>query len=143
MKKVIKRKIYDTDTAKQLAFKYVGEFGEACGYEERLYITKRGLYFIFGCGGSDSPYSEPTIKPITKEHADEWETETNEDKGAPAAKTGKAKRTAKTKTPKAGKTGKPGRTRKSPAKKTVKPAETAAAAETAETAAVPAAEDNS
>ena len=80
MKKIIKGHTYDTDTAKQLAFKYVGNFGDAHGYEERLYITKMKQYFVFGTGGPESPYPEPTIKPITQEHADEWEKETSEDK---------------------------------------------------------------
>ena len=80
MKKIIEKKIYDTDTAKQLAFKYVGNFGDANGYEERLYVTKMKLYFIFGTGGSESPYPEQTIKPITQEQAEAWEKETSEDK---------------------------------------------------------------
>ena len=80
MKKIISRRTYDTDESKQLAFKYVGHFGESHGYEEHLYVTKKGFYFIFGVGGPDSPYPEATIKPITKEHADEWEHETAEDK---------------------------------------------------------------
>jgi hypothetical protein len=61
MRKIIKRRIYDTDTAKQIACRYVGEFGETQGYEERLYFTNRGLYFIYGVGGADSPYPNETI----------------------------------------------------------------------------------
>ena len=73
MKVEIKRRRYDTDTSKQLAFRYVGEFGDAAGYEERLYLTNRGLYFIYGIGGADSPYRNEKIKPLTKEEADAWE----------------------------------------------------------------------
>ena len=75
MRKTINRRIYDTDKSKQLAFKYMGSFGESQGYEERLYVTTRGgYYFVFGTGGPDSPYPEPTIIEITKEQAAEWET---------------------------------------------------------------------
>jgi len=91
MKKIIKRKIYDTDTSKQLAFKNIGEFGEPNGYEERLYITKRGLYFIFGQGGPESPYPEPDIKAAAKEDADKWGYETTEDKKTTEKKTRKPK----------------------------------------------------
>ena len=75
MKATIKRKVYDTDTATSLGSKYVGEFGEPTGYEERLYITKTKQYFIYGVGGSESKYSEPIIEPITEEQADDWKKE--------------------------------------------------------------------
>ena len=108
MKVEIKRRRYDTDTSKQLAFKHVGAFGDATGYEERLYLTNRGLYFIYGIGGTDSPYPQEKIKPITKEEADAWEAANK-----PAAeevaekKGGKAKKSAKTEAPKVKKPRKP------------------------------------
>ena len=115
MKKTIKRRIYDTDTSKQLAFKYIGSFGETQGYEERLYITKRGLYFVFGAGGPDSPYPEPTIREITKEQADSWETEITEI--TENKKAGKEKQSAKNNSAKIKKA------RKTPQKKSAKLAE--------------------
>ena len=99
MKKSIKRKMYDTETAKQLNFKHVGEFGEAHGYEERLYITKTNLYFIYGVGGPESPYPQETIKPITKEEADAWETDASADKKADKPKKSGKGNDKKTKTP--------------------------------------------
>jgi len=99
MRKIIKRKIYDTDTAKQLACRYTGEYGDTNGYEERLYFTNRGQYFIYGVGGADSPYPQETIKPVTKEQADEWEaSNAKPEETAGANKPAKAK-TAKTKKP--------------------------------------------
>ena len=95
MKKIIKGRIYDTDKAKQLNFKYAGEYGDAGGYEERLYLTKSGQYFIFGTGGSDSLYPKPTIKPIKKEQADEWLAELSGADEVVEEKGGKAKKTAK------------------------------------------------
>ena len=97
MKKIINGRSYDTEKAKQLKVRYAGEYGEAHGYEERLYLTKSGQYFIFGVGGPDSPYPQPTIKPIEKEQADEWETEASEDSGVGYKKVSKAKKSAKNK----------------------------------------------
>ena len=76
MRKKIDGKMCDTETAKQLGFKFTGEFGQEHGYEERLYLTKTGQYFIYGAGGPASPYPKPEIKALTKEHADAWEKET-------------------------------------------------------------------
>ena len=90
MRKIIKRRIYDTETSKQLAFRYAGEYGDAGGYEERLYLTKNGLYFVYGVGGPDSPYPQETIKAIEKKEADEWETcEKKEEKAEKAKKPAK------------------------------------------------------
>ena len=95
MKKVIKGRIYNTEKAKQLNFKYVGEFGDADGYEERIFLTKSGQYFIFGTGGPDSPYPQPKIKPIEKEQADEWLAELSGAKEIVEEKAGKVKKPAK------------------------------------------------
>ena len=73
MRKRINGKMCDTETAKNLAFKYVGAFGQEHGYEEQLYITKTKQYFIYGLGGPKSPYPKPEIKLLTKEEAKEWE----------------------------------------------------------------------
>ena len=126
MKKIIKGRIYDTEKAKQLNFKYVGEYGDADGYEEKLYLTKSGQYFIFGAGGSESPYPQPVIKPIEKEQADEWLAETSGDKEVGEEKAGKAKKVAKKAKDADTKIKKP---RKQPAKKSEKTAETAEATE--------------
>ena len=95
MKKIIKGRIYNTDTSKLLSFKYVGEFGDAHGYEERLYVTLRGQYFLFGIGGPNSPYAKETIKPIAKEEADAWEAEATKSIKKDNAKTAKIKKPRK------------------------------------------------
>jgi len=99
MKKKIEGKTYDTETAKQIDVKYVGGYGEAHGYEERLYITIRNLYFIYGIGGPDSPYPAETIKPLTKEQADAWKAEISANKTVIEEKSGKPKKSVKTKKP--------------------------------------------
>ena len=116
MRKSINGKIYDTETGHLFDSKSVGEFGDTRGYEEKLYATKTGLYFIYGIGGADSPYPKGTIKPLTNDEADEW-------RGISASssteeKKGRAKKSVQTKEPKA-KT-----PRKSANKKSTKDAET-------------------
>ena len=69
MKKIVKGKTYNTDTAEVMAHRVQGEFGDPAGYEEFLYKTKKGLYFIHGVGGEASPYPQETIAPVTEEEA--------------------------------------------------------------------------
>ena len=64
MKKIIAKKTYNTDTAALVAHVTFGEFGDAAGYEEKLYQTKKGDFFIYGIGGIESPYTEETIKAV-------------------------------------------------------------------------------
>lgn len=58
MRKIINGARYDTDTAKKLGH---WESGEDCRefsyYEESLYRTKAGKYFIHGAGNAASPYA--------------------------------------------------------------------------------------
>jgi hypothetical protein len=75
MKKIINGKLCNTESAKQIAFKFAGEFGDVHGYEERLFITKTKQHFLYGTGGSDSPYPKPLIKLLTSKQAKEWEKE--------------------------------------------------------------------
>ena len=59
MRKIINGARYDTDTAKKLGH---WESGEDCRefsyYEEFLYRTKAGKYFIHGTGNAASPYAK-------------------------------------------------------------------------------------
>ena len=72
MKKIICKKEYDTETA-QLVKKCVhGYFGDPAGYEESLYKTPEGLFFLYVCGGESSPYPTEDIKRIAKTKVDAW-----------------------------------------------------------------------
>ena len=73
MKKIIAKKTYNTETAKSVKHVTFGQFGDADGYEEILYQTKKGDFFLYGVGGVDSPYPVETIKAFTKAEASEWE----------------------------------------------------------------------
>ena len=72
MKKLINKKWYDTATAAQLGVIHVGEFGDADGYEEQLFITKSKQHFLYGNGGPESKYVKPTIELCTEEQAADW-----------------------------------------------------------------------
>lgn len=68
-----KRRTYDTEKSTEVAKRAIGEFGDSAGYEEILYQTKQGLYFVVGLGGADSPYPSEDIKPLTKSEAADFE----------------------------------------------------------------------
>ena len=82
MKKIINRKIYDTDTAELIHHWDNGMYGNdfrSC--EESLYITKNGALFINGSGGPMSKYAEhfgnttagsSNIILLTKDEALDW-----------------------------------------------------------------------
>ena len=75
MKKIIAKKTYNTDTAALIGHITFGEFGDAAGYEEMLYQTKKGDFFIYGLGGAESKYPEETIKALTEAEAKAWQKE--------------------------------------------------------------------
>ena len=72
MLKRIKGKYCDTDSAKLVGAVNSGEFGDATGYEEKLYITRTKQYFLYVAGGSDSKYPAEDIQLFTDEQAEEW-----------------------------------------------------------------------
>ena len=72
MKKIIGKIEYDTQTAtivKKITF---GSFGAQDGYEETLYLTPSGHYFLYVNGGSDSAYPTEDIKRLSKAKAEAW-----------------------------------------------------------------------
>lgn len=75
MKKIICKVEYDTENA-QLVAKYTeGNLGDPAGYEETLYVTEGGKYFLYTNGGEDSKYAKEDIKRMSAAKADEWKTE--------------------------------------------------------------------
>lgn len=72
MKKIICKKEYDTETA-TLVKKYTyGEFGDPAGYEESLYQTPGGLYFLYVVGGESSIYPTEDILRLAKTKVNDW-----------------------------------------------------------------------
>ncbi len=72
MKKIICKREYDTEAATLVKKVTVGNFGDADGYEETLYQTEGGLYFLYVNGGEASPYPAENIKSVSKAKAQEW-----------------------------------------------------------------------
>ncbi len=72
MKKIICKREYDTENAVLVKKFTVGSIGDEAGYEETLYQTNGGLYFLYVNGGSASPYKAENIKSISKAKAAEW-----------------------------------------------------------------------
>lgn len=72
MVKVICKKEYNTETASIVKKITVGYFGDPAGYEEILFQTPEGLYFVYGHGGEDSPYPEETISRLAKTKVTDW-----------------------------------------------------------------------
>ncbi len=81
MKKIIRNKLYDTSTAKEIA-----EFRDLCGGDkavtEQLFRKRSGEYFLAGEGGPASKYATPSatggwvggsaIVPLSYEQARQW-----------------------------------------------------------------------
>lgn len=76
MKKIICKREYDTETATLVRKYSVGYFGDPAGYEESLYQTPEGLYFLHVNGGPASPYAEEDILRLAKTKVKAW-TETH------------------------------------------------------------------
>lgn len=77
MKKTICKYEYDTEKAIIVKKVTCGNFGDADGYEETLYQTADGKYFIYVNGGAESIYAKEDIKRIGKDKAEEWIKEHN------------------------------------------------------------------
>ena len=72
MKKIICKKEYDTETATLVKKVVVGYFGDPAGYEEILFQTPGGLYFVYTHGGESSPYPTEDIQRLAKTKVNEW-----------------------------------------------------------------------
>ncbi len=72
MKKIICKKEYDTETAKYITKHTVGFFGDPAGYEEVLFQTPGGLYFLYVHGGDNSPYPKEDILRLAKAKVKDW-----------------------------------------------------------------------
>jgi hypothetical protein len=82
MKAVIEGKLYNTETAEEIA-SYDNGLGtrDFKNYDESLYVTKKGNFFLAGSGGPMTKYARPrgnmtgggsTIFSLSKTEAFEW-----------------------------------------------------------------------
>ena len=72
MTKIICKKEYNTETSTFIKKVTVGNIGDTTGYEECLFVTESGNYFLYTNGGVDSKYPTEDIKRMSKKVADEW-----------------------------------------------------------------------
>lgn len=72
MQKIICKKVYDTETATLVKKATFGEYGNPSGYEEILFQTEGGLYFLYVNGGADSKYKKEDILRMSAEKAKAW-----------------------------------------------------------------------
>ncbi len=72
MKKIICKREYDTDTAALIKKYTEGAFGDPAGYEESLYQTPGGLYFLYFRGGAASAYAQEAIQCLAKTKVAAW-----------------------------------------------------------------------
>ena len=72
MKKIICKVEYDTEASKIVEKRTFGNFGDTDGYEETLYVTDSGKYFLYTNGGVESIYPEENIKRLSAAKAEEW-----------------------------------------------------------------------
>ena len=72
MKKIICGTEYDTATSTVVKKVVNGFFGDPAGYEETLYVTADGKYFLYTNGGEASKYTTEKIVRMSKKSADAW-----------------------------------------------------------------------
>ena len=72
MKKTICKREYDTQTATLIKKYTYSYFGDPAGYEELLFQTPGGLYFLYVHGGKASPYPEEDILRLAKTKVNDW-----------------------------------------------------------------------
>ena len=75
MQKTICKKVYDTENASIVKKVTFGSFGDPAGYEETLYVTADGLYFLYTNGGAESKYAKEDIARKSKAAAEKWLSE--------------------------------------------------------------------
>jgi len=69
MIKIICKKEYDTEKSEIVKKFAYGNFGDADGYEETVYLTPDGSYFLYVNGGAESRYTKEDIKRMSKKTA--------------------------------------------------------------------------
>ena len=72
MKKTIAKVEYDTEASELLGKVTSGSIGDPAGYEECLFKTADGKFFLYVNGGEASKYTKEDIKRMAKAKSDEW-----------------------------------------------------------------------
>lgn len=72
MKKIICKVEYDTEKAELIKKVTSGCYGDPAGYEEILFKTEGGKFFLYTNGGESSIYPKEDIKRMSADKAQEW-----------------------------------------------------------------------
>lgn len=72
MIKKTKTKTFDTETATLVKKSTYGIYGEPEGYEQAMYQTPEGDYFLYTNGGKTSEYPKEHIAYYSKARAKDW-----------------------------------------------------------------------
>lgn len=72
MKKKVGKTVYDTAEMTEVKRVAHGVYGDPAGYEEVLYVTESGKYFLYGIGGETSPYPAEKLVSLAKAKAAAW-----------------------------------------------------------------------
>ena len=72
MQKMICKRLYDTEQAELQKKMTFGFLGDPAGYEESLYRTEDGYFFLYVNGGESSPYPREEIRRMSEKRAGEW-----------------------------------------------------------------------
>ena len=72
MQKIICKKLYDTDTATLLKKVTYGTYGSPDGWEESLYQTESGHFFLYVNGGADSKHAKEDIIRMGADKKEAW-----------------------------------------------------------------------
>ena len=75
MKKIICKVEYDTEASEIVKKVTVGEFGDPAGYEETLYKTESGKFFLYVNGGEESEHAGENITRMSAARAEAWRAE--------------------------------------------------------------------
>ena len=73
MQRTIRNRLYDTTTATLIQHFVSGCYGDPSGYEEMLYRTPDGYYFLYGIGGKTSPYAVESLRSVSVATAEKWQ----------------------------------------------------------------------
>ena len=72
MKKIICGTEYNTELSTVVKKVTNGYYGDPAGYEETLYVTEGGKYFLYTNGGAESKYTSEKITRMSKKSAEEF-----------------------------------------------------------------------
>lgn len=72
MQKIICKKVYDTETSKLVKKVTFGAYGCSDGWEECLFETESGHFFLYVNGGKTSKHPKEDITRMSVQKKDAW-----------------------------------------------------------------------